>query len=446
MKNSTVAGALRRALDFVVPGFAMILLAVTVSSIPPGFADDQSSAQGNPKQTTSKPVSSPKPEDLLIVQLTNSADRSEFDSFLQDAHGTVIRTMEFGPTVKFLVVQAESGRAADLEKKLHTCKEIADVERNSSFTLQDSGPNDPYFSSQWGLHFMKYANARSLMLKNAPGRSGEAVIICFLDTGISPSFGSELGNSAAQYDFSGANPTGQREGLYDSDPPVSHGTATASIACSTNNAYGIAGNANVATGNSVYIIELRITSAGSGSTNLANILAGLSFIYNYVPRPVPINCSFGARYPHSLNNTPAIQQAARALWARGSQLVVAAGNDGVADPSKETPYVRRVAAIGQDGKLAYFSEYGPFHGAAPGVNVLSYNPGALASGPGLVSYSGTSLAAPAWTGALALVMRLQSRKSAGNADAIVHLTTTPCSGGWLVPNLEAAARYTLNHQ
>lgn len=433
---------LTRALRLGVPALVMTLAAVTVFFLPPAFSEEGASKQSKVSNPVTRPVSAPRPEDLLIVQLTASADRGEFDSFLEEARGTVIRTIEFGPTVKFLVVQAEAGRAAELAKKLQSCKEIAQVQGNTKLTANDGAPNDPYFSGQWGLHFMSYAHGRNYMLQHAPVHSGQTVTMCFLDTGLSPRFASELTSSAVQYDFSGANPTGAREALYDSDPPISHGTATASVACSTNNNQGIAGNANIVTGNRINLIELRITSTGSGSTNLLNIILGLSFIYNHVPQPVVINCSFGAPYPYCLNNSPSIQQAARTLWSAGSLLVVSAGNDGIADPSRETPYVRRVAALGQDGRLAYFSEFGPFHGAAPGVNILCYNPG---SSSGLTSYSGTSFSAPAWAAAVADIMRLQARKSASVADAVIHQTARTCPGGWLSPNLAAAAQYMLGN-
>src|SRR6516225_8517529 len=62
----------------------------------------------------SKPPANSSPHDLLIVELAPNADRDEFDQLLQEVSGKVINTMSAGPSLKFLVVQSEPGKVAEI--------------------------------------------------------------------------------------------------------------------------------------------------------------------------------------------------------------------------------------------------------------------------------------------------------------------------------------------
>jgi len=187
----------------------------------------------------------------------------------------------------------------------------------------------------------------------------------------------------------------------------------------------------------------RISSDGS-SASTVSILAALSQLAgNPYFLPGPVNLSFGSPPPNTLNADPSIQSVAQQLQARGCLLVLAAGNDGVADNSPEL-YARRVGAVNADGSRAYFSEYGPFFAGAPGVQVPTYTPastGAEAFG------SGTSFAAPRWCAAIADVMGVLSpgARTAVYADQIVHQTGTSTSSGFVIPNVSAALNAAYGH-
>jgi hypothetical protein len=238
-----------------------------------------------------------------------------------------------------------------------------------------------------------------------------------------------------QYNASNAGSGGavQQEAVHDSG---FHGTFVSSVAATTDNSVGFTGMANLE-GNRCTVVYVRISSDGS-SASLVNIVAALAFIINTPGLPIgPVNLSFGTAPPNSLNNQAIIQQLAHQLSQKGFLLVLAAGNDGVADNSAEQ-YARRVGAIGPDGNLASFSESGPFPAVAPGVQVCGYTPTGGTSSE--LFGDGTSFAAPRYCAALIDVMGVlpPTNRTAVAADQIVLQTGTPTAQGYRVPNIFAA--------
>jgi hypothetical protein len=179
----------------------------------------------------------------------------------------------------------------------------------------------------------------------------------------------------------------------------------------------------------------RISQDGS-SAGTFNILAALNYIFQTANLPPgPINISFNAAPPNTLNADPTIQQVAQLLASKGFLVVLAAGNNGVADNSPELN-ARRVAAIGPDGLLTNFSNFGQFIYAAPGFNVPVYSPSGAGSG------SGTSFAAPRLCAAIVDVMGALpvASRPAPNAEQIIRRTAKITSQGYAVPNLQAAVK------
>lgn len=405
-----------------------------------------------------QPAVNPSPSDLLIVELAANTDRDGFDQLLQERHGKLINTISAGPSLKFLVVQCQPGKVAEIEKTLAKSKTVSLVRRNQLYKTDDeislpaknpsaSGhgsftnnhlaghlfhsshnviPNDRFFFQEWDLAFMQYIPARSMGLAyNTP------LNFYFLDTGYAASIDSPL--VVAQYNFADPfNPTGAREITFDSGI---HGTATATVTCSTANKVGYAGMANF-NSNRCILTECRISSDGE-SSGLVNILAALSSLAQAQNLPPgPINISFNAPPPNTLNADPMVQQVAQQLRQRGCLVVLAAGNDGVIDPSPEK-YARRVAAVNSFGNLSSFSETGNFRAAAPGEAVPIYTP----LGPGRPFLgSGTSFAAPRWSAAIGDVMAVLSpaNRNAPFADNLLLNTGFSNSQGYVIPNLQAA--------
>jgi len=472
-----------KRVSVVSVGATILLLAYPIV----GFGSDNIKTQKNSNQQVAKLGQPPSPLDLVIVQLTKGADREKFDDLLEEIHGTVIRTISAGPNLQFLVVQAEPGQAAEVEKRLSNCKEVARVERNQIYRIQNdvvalgsgggfhlrfprtrppsrhmrfgkgfgffgspgtppsppplphdpqlSGtPNDPFYAGEWDLNAMNFVQAR-----DSGNPISTPVALYFLDTGYTVS--SESPASLIQLNFSDPfNPTGVQEALFDSG---SHGTETASVTAFTDNNTGYAGCANLS-GQRCMLTMCRISQDGA-TTVLLNIVTALSRIAQNPTLPRgPINISFNSGAPNTLNSSSTMQQLAWLLRSEGFLVVLAAGNESALDPSAEQA-IRRVAATDQTGNLAWFSNFGPFPAAAPGNVVPVYTP---ANGPNFESFaSGTSFAAPRWCAAIAVVMGVLSpaTRSAPNADFYLLATGTQNPQGYKIPDLQAAVQMAAGH-
>lgn len=402
------------------------------------------------------------PNDTLIVQLRKDADQEKFNDLLKEVHGTLVKTLEFGPNLSILIIQTEPGTVAAVEEKFRKDKNIQTVERN--FICQTSGvadperalfhsaairyrfklkphfhgkfpsisttPNDPLFAVEWDLAMLNYPAARASQVGQAT--AGVLVPMYFCDTGVAYQ-PPEIGVGAMQFNcFDPPNSTGVQEYLFDSG---THGSGTTAVTAATDNRIGLSGAANFES-NRIELVMCRITNGGINTATVEGVLTGLNFIYlaSWLT-PGPINVSVQSAPPSTLNSLSSIQAAAQQLRQRGFLVVLAAGNSAAYDSSPEL-YARRVLALSQNGLRASFSNYGPFQGAAPGDQVPIYVPGGIAEYFG----SGTSFAAPRWCAAIAAVMAAlpANMRTAPIADGIVDATATITSEGYKIPNLQAA--------
>lgn len=165
-----------------------------------------------------------------------------------------------------------------------------------------------------------------------------------------------------------------------------HGTHVAGTVAALDNTIGVIGVAPAA---SLYAVKV-LDSTGSGY--LSWIISGLNWcVTNHIG---VLNMSFG-----TTDNVQALQDACDAASAAGVKLVAASGNSGsaVLYPAAYDSVIA-VGALTNADQRAWFSCYGAqLDIAAPGVDILS-----TTIGSAYMQMSGTSMATPHVTGAIAL--------------------------------------------
>lgn len=289
-------------------------------------------------------------------------------------------------------------------------------------------PNDPLYWAQWA-----FSNPTTGIRAEAAWdlADGSGIRVAVLDTGIT-SHPDLNANIVPGYDFISEPEVSNDGDGRDADPsdpgdweePPAfpefvgsswHGTHVAgTVAAVTNNAGGLAGTAFNAR-----VMPVRVLGTGGGS--FIDILEAITWASGGSVPGVPdlapgdvadvLNLSLGGFAPcYGI-----IQDAVDGAVARGSTVVVSAGNSNF-DASYFVPAncgnVITVASSDNTGARSGFSNYGSsIEITAPGSMIAStLNNGVTVPGaPNYVYYSGTSMAAPHVSGAIALA---QSRRLA----------------------------------
>jgi subtilisin family serine protease len=310
------------------------------------------------------------------------------------------------------LVRSKAKSTVDLIAELKADPEVEYAEpnylRHVSVAVA-STPNDTSFTNLWGLNNTGQTIAGSygtsgddIRFLNAWGMakpSTSEVVVAVIDTGLDtthPDISSNLwtnpGNISADtytgdthgYDFV--------DGKGDVSDSGDHGThVCGTIAASGNNATGVIGVAYKA-----HIMMLKVSNDGSSIDSASEIEAinYAAMMKSHGVNVVAINASFGGGSSSTTEST-AIQAAGTA----GIVFCVAAGNSSENNDTTSTyPASYRlsnmivVAASDQSNALANFSNYGltTVDLAAPGVNIYSLVPSALATSASSIIMGTTS--------------------------------------------------------
>lgn len=263
--------------------------------------------------------------------------------------------------------------------------------------------------------------------------SGAGVSVAILDSGVRATHRELRGRVAAGWDATGG----------DGVDRLGHGTLIAGYVAAARDGVGTVGIAPGAT-----VLPVRVLNDAAVATDAA-LSAGVRYA---AERATILNLSLAS-------TVPIAGAAIREAVARGALVVVAAGNRGAAAPDWPGRFAREawaqgagsvivVGAVDRDNRIAAFSnragDTAAWYLVAPGVGVVSSsNIGDAA----YTSQSGTSMAAPAVSGAAALLQSRWPRLSGGEIASILLATardlgapgTDPVYGRGLL-DVEAAMR------
>ena len=294
----------------------------------------------------------------------------------------------------------ELAPGADLSQALSDYRANPEVEwAEPARAMQIQGvPNDPSFSSLWGMTKIQAPAAWDLA-------KGNGVVVAVVDTGVDhthPDLTTNIWSNAGEIPGNGIDDDGN--GYVDdvrgwnfvsnTNAPFdghSHGThVSGTISAVGNNGIGVIGVAP-----SAKIMAVKgLGDDGSGyDSDLAQ-----GIIYAADNGADVINMSWGGT-----GDSPVIEDAIEYAHSLGVVLVAAAGNSAI-DASQFLPAkyaaVITVSAFNSADVIAPFSNFGTkIDVAAPGVSILSTVPGGYYS-----SYNGTSMASPHVAGLAALLL------------------------------------------
>lgn len=297
-------------------------------------------------------------------------------------------------------------------------------------------PNDPRYSELWGM-----GETRGI---DAPGAwdlftGSSSIVVAIIDTGVDynhPDLSANIWHNPGEVAGNGVDDDGNgyvddvhginaRAGAANPGNPMDdhyHGTHVAgTIGAVGNNNIGVVG-----VNQRVKLMALKFLSA-SGSGSLSDAITAIDYM-------TMMRAQYGINIRVSSNSwggggySAALESAIGRAKAAGIIFVAAAGNSGEdtdANPSYPAGYeldnVVSVAAIDRDQNLASFSNYGATSVdiAAPGVDIISTMPNSQYG-----SLSGTSMATPHVSGALALLLGREPGLSYSQAIQRLYLSGT----------------------
>ena len=362
-----------------------------------------------------------------------------------------------------LVLLKSNGQTfGNVKALLAQVKAVAFVEPDFAVWADNTTPNDPSYSSEWGLNNTGQTGGKVDADIDAPEAwdtstgAGSGVVVGIIDTGIGynhPDLAANVWTNPGETAGDGIDNDGNGyiDDIHgydfannDGDPldDNGHGSHVAgTIAAVGNNGVGVTG---VSWGAKLMALKF-LNASGSGSTSAAvsalNYAVKMKTQYGVNIRVT--NNSWGGGWSSSAMLT-AIQNCANA----GMLFIAAAGNGGpdqVGDNNDSTPNypsnyasdsVIAVAATDANDNLGSFSNYGvgTVELGAPGVSIYStyYNGGyATLSGTSMATPHVSGVAALAWSVAPSATYQQIRTAILNGTDKIASLNGKTISGGRL---------------
>ncbi|KAI1263685.1 peptidase S8/S53 domain-containing protein [Xylariaceae sp. FL1019] len=339
-----------------------------------------------------------------IVTLKSGISTADFEkhvSWARNIHASSLNRRNFAGVEKTYNIHNFNAYSVEMDTELvaqlKAHPEVADVEEDQVFYLQDMPLKDRALTTQsgatWGLGTVshKSSGSTSYIYDTTAGSGTYAYIV---DTGILQTHSEFEGRASYGYNAVG----GQN---VDSN---GHGTHVAgTIGGKT---YGVAKKAT--------LISVKVFQGDSSSTSI--ILDGYNWAVNDIiskgrKAKAVTSLSLGGSYSAAFNN------AVNAAYTSGVLSVIAAGNDGV-NAANTSPAsaanALTVGAIDSSWTFAYFSNYGSVVDVnAPGVDVKS---SWIGSNSATNTISGTSMATPHTSG---LALYLIAKEGLSTPSAVI---------------------------
>ena len=283
-------------------------------------------------------------------------------------------------------------------------------------------PNDPLYDRQWHMEMVRAREAWDFA-------TGKGVIVAVIDTGVAYEdhkglFAPDLQRTrfVPGWDFVGNDAIAADD--------HGHGTHCAgTIAQSTHNDIGVAGLAP-----DCKIMPLKVLTAGGWGTT-ADIAAAIRFAADHGAHVLSLSLG-GGGYSRVLASAVAYAH------SKGCAVVCAAGNGGRARVEYPAAYpgAMAVSSVGRQGKLAFYSSYGPeVFIAAPGGDKSEGAKGGVLQNtldhkrPGktiYASWQGTSMATPHVAAACALLYELGVTSPEAQREVLTATASAPKDPSW----------------
>ncbi|TLU59455.1 peptidase S8, partial [Thalassotalea litorea] len=285
------------------------------------------------------------------------------------------------------LVKVPKEKREKVAKELNANPHIEYAEVNRLVELESITANDP--KQSWHLNKMNLPEAWSKS-------KGKGVVVAVLDTGVNTSHEDLKANL-----LSGYNVVSKNTNVTDTN---GHGTKVAGVvAAVSNNNKGVASIAWDAK-----VLPVKISNRSDGVASLFDIARALTWAAD--------NGADIANVSYQISDSSTVKGAAKYFHDKGGLVVAAAGNSGKSMTCTDNEYVITVSATTSSDGKASFSNYGKcIDVAAPGQGLATTTKnGSYGSG------TGTSFAAPATAGVLALLKAANPKMSNKELESLLE--------------------------